>query len=592
MGNALDPIAATLLEKLQTAQSVVQIYRSAFPISNSFSVGFDNAVDWLRKNRPLVKLEVLTDPIMADAVVFFRADANIWAGPLLPPMPDPWISVAISAADFDEFFADQRTKNQHPDTSRPFNATPVQPDGTTLINDFSRLNETAVREVVGYKQARWPWAAFAPAEADLCNVVAQAARNGHKVSIAGKRHSQGGHTFYPDAVVLDMTDYNQILGLDPVAKTIRVQSGTSWDLIQRFIQPHGLSVAVMQAYPYFTVGGSLSVGVHESDLRFGPIIDTVNSFRLLLADGRVLDVSRTCNHDLFGLVIGGYGLFGLILDVELQLTDDMLLEQTVVTTHAADFAKQLRACMTDDSIIYGYARPCFVDDGRFMDEMSMVTCKRIPVGAQGAAPFEIQEMTYLGLRKLIYDLSRRYVWGKEIKWQLQTAYGDNFGINAISRNNLMRADIRIPGDYRSSSDTDALQEYFVSVDNFAQFAKDAGAILRQNDVNVMSVGVRYVPRSTASTLSYSAASDVLGVIMVINHARSPQGIEAVARWTRAIIDLALSLGGTYYLPYAAYATKDQARRAYPRLSEFIAKKNQYDPNHTFCNWFFENYCSS
>lgn len=86
------------------------------------------------------------------------------------------------------------------------------------------------------------------------------------------------------------------------------------------------AVQVMQSQNIFTVGGSLSVNVHGRDIRHEALIDTVDSFRLLMADGTVRNVSREENAELFPYVIGGYGLFGVILDVTLKLTDDELYE--------------------------------------------------------------------------------------------------------------------------------------------------------------------------------------------------------------------------------------------------------------------------
>ncbi|MEP6623175.1 MAG: hypothetical protein ABJC79_01920, partial [Acidimicrobiia bacterium] len=306
-------------------------------------------------------------------------------------------------------------------------------------------------------------------------------------------------------------------------------------------------------------------------------------------DGQVLDVSRTENEDLFGLVIGGYGLIGLVLEVELQLTDDMLLTQTVTNVTSATFAAAFEACLAAGTAIFGYARPCFAIDDRYMVDTSMVTYTKVPDPDPASPLFAIQDMTYLALRKLIYDLSRSYDWAKTTKWDLQVQYGDEFNMSQISRNNLMRADIRIPGDYRSSSDTDALQEYFVPCDRYADFAAGLAGILRAHRVNMISLGIRYVPQTTESVLSYSPESAVFSAIMVVNHDSSTAGVEAVRDWTREITDLVISLGGTYYLPYAGYPTREQAHAAYPRLSEFIAKKNQYDPDHVFCNWFFANY---
>lgn len=35
-----------------------------------------------------------------------------------------------------------------------------------------------------------------------------------KISIAGQRHSQGGHTYYEDGIVVDMASYNAIVSIE------------------------------------------------------------------------------------------------------------------------------------------------------------------------------------------------------------------------------------------------------------------------------------------------------------------------------------------------------------------------------------------
>jgi hypothetical protein len=65
-------------------------------------------------------------------------------------------------------------------------------------NDASRMNLTAVREV------RTVPADTAEAERELAALIKEANALGWKVSLAGARHSMGGHTIYPDGVVIDM----------------------------------------------------------------------------------------------------------------------------------------------------------------------------------------------------------------------------------------------------------------------------------------------------------------------------------------------------------------------------------------------------
>ena len=86
----------------------------------------------------------------------------------------------------------------------------------------------------------------------------------------------------------------------------------------------------MQSNNAFSVGGSLSVNCHGWQFDRPPIASTVESFRLMQADGTIVRCSRKENQELFSLALGGYGLFGIILDAELRVVPNerYRLEQT------------------------------------------------------------------------------------------------------------------------------------------------------------------------------------------------------------------------------------------------------------------------
>src|SRR5438067_6426543 len=119
------------------------------------------------------------------------------------------------------------------------------------------------------------------------------------VSIGGGHFSMGGQTASPGSLHLDMRAMNRVLAFDPQARTIRVEAGIRWCDIQRFIDPHGLSVKIMQTYANFTVGGSLSVNVHGRYVGHGPLVLSVRSITLALMSGEVVRASRTENPDIF-----------------------------------------------------------------------------------------------------------------------------------------------------------------------------------------------------------------------------------------------------------------------------------------------------
>jgi FAD/FMN-containing dehydrogenase len=447
------------------------------------------------------------------------------------------------------------------------------PDGF-LINDISRLNPTYVKEIVPNEEI-----------AGLQETLAKARENNFKVSIAGKRHSMGGHTFYDDAVVLDMTSFNNVLSVNPEEKTIRVQSGATWKDVIESAHRHKLAVEVMQAYNTFSVGGSMSVNVHDSDAGRGQMIDTIQSFRLLLANGTILNANRTENSELFGLVIGGYGLFGVILDADLELTDDVLYEKKEYIIDYKDYYTFYTQLRNDPHIKVIFARLSIAPDETLLKELIVTTYEQSDEANK--VYFELAPVSKTGLKKFLFGLSRKYDWGKKFRWYLQKEYSDKFELAIISRNNLINNDIAYL-DYHSSRNTDILQEYFIPVEKSTEFVDGLREIVKKYDLNLLSSTIRHLPAANESFLSFSL-QDSYGFVLYFNVGLSEKEQEKVEKWTREITEVALVNGGTYYLPYKLYASEEQIQRAYPKINEFFEKKREYDPEELFTSKFYAKY---
>src|SRR6266404_1728594 len=196
------------------------------------------------------------------------------------------------------------------------------------VDAVSRMNKTQVSEV-------WEIPADSQAaEQQLRKLLRKAQAAGLPVSIAGARHSMGGHTIYPGGITINMLPFN---GMELDERILHVQAGARWSEVIPYLDKRGRSIEVMQSDNSFTVGGSLSVNCHGWQYGRSPIASTVESFRLMNADGSVLRCSRSENKELFSLALGGYGLFGIILDVDLRLVPNerLRLEQYVVPVDGA-----------------------------------------------------------------------------------------------------------------------------------------------------------------------------------------------------------------------------------------------------------------
>lgn len=111
----------------------------------------------------------------------------------------------------------------------------ISHENNIIINDFSRLNPTQVYQIntpTSYHE--------------LQNILHYASENNLKVIAAGSRHSQGGHAFYPHAIIINLEKLNKILDFNQNKKLITVQAGATWEQLQKFLHDHGYAVKIMQ----------------------------------------------------------------------------------------------------------------------------------------------------------------------------------------------------------------------------------------------------------------------------------------------------------------------------------------------------------
>jgi decaprenylphospho-beta-D-ribofuranose 2-oxidase len=457
----------------------------------------------------------------------------------------------------------------------------LRTDDPLLRTDVARLVPARVERVDPVREVE-----------QLRATLQEARQRKLKVSISGSRHSQGGHTYTAGGIVLDMRGFNRIRDIDTAAMKITVESGATWDEVQRAIAPRGLALKVMQSSNIFTVGGTLSANAHGRDIDVTQFVEVVESFRLLLADGSIVSVSRTTNPELFSLVIGGYGMYGVILDVTLRVTRDELYEQRAVsldyTEFPAYFAQHIKA---DSEVVLMLARPSIdPSPGSFLRELVVVTWRRTRPGQTGS--FALTEEANVWRDKLFFGLSRRFDWAKSLRWKLQKRVELGSGeARIMSRNNSMRpplAPLELL-NYRSRSNTDIIQEYYVPVQSFVPFMNRFRDILMAGKMNVLSSTVRYVSPNATPVLAYAPRQEAFAIIQMSNVGLDSAGQAHAAAVTRQLVDAAIQQGGTYYLTYQLYPTSEQLNHAYPRAREAFERKRFYDPDEIFSNQFYDLY---
>ena len=448
---------------------------------------------------------------------------------------------------------------------------------TGYADDASRMNQTAVTGTWDIPQDP------AMAEQQLQNLVQRAGHTHLKISIAGARHSMGGHTIYPGGIVLNMLPFHR-MSLDEDKSILTVGSGARWSEIIPYLQVRGYSVAVMQSNNPFTVGGSLSVNCHGWQPLHAPIASTVESFRLMKADGTIVNCSRTDNRELFSLVLGGYGLFGVILDAQLKVVRDEVyrVERFIVPVekYAATFEEKV-AQRPDAGLVYGRLCPA---PNQFLKEAILTVYYKVP--GKKPTPYS-PEPSFTWLKRLIFRGSIGSDYGKFLRWKLEKDFGEQLGESEETRNQVLNDGIEV-FENRSEESTDILHEYFVPKEKLAEFIDRVRTIVPAHQADLLNLTIRDLKKDEDTFLSY-ADRDLFSLVLLFHTERSDKADQKMEALTQELIQAALHLGGRYYLPYRLHATQDQLKEAYPQSGRFFQLKRKYDPNQVFQNEFYVKY---
>ena len=114
--------------------------------------------------------------------------------------------------------------------------------------------------------------------------------------------------------------FNRFLAYDQNQRLIRVEPGVTVGELLDFAVANDLMPPVLPGYPTITVGGALAMNVHgKNQFRAGNFGEHVRRLSIYHPRHGILNCSFEENADLFNLTIGGFGLTGFILSVDIQL---------------------------------------------------------------------------------------------------------------------------------------------------------------------------------------------------------------------------------------------------------------------------------
>jgi hypothetical protein len=456
----------------------------------------------------------------------------------------------------------------------------------TRVNDVhSKLNDTEVCERVAARN-----------ETDVVAAIERARERHLPLAMCGGRHAMGGQQFAQDGLLLDMSGLDRVLDFDVGIGLIEIQSGIQWPKLMREYlaaqagMKHQWGIRQKQTgADRLSIGGALAANIHGRVLTNKPIIEDIVSFRIIDAEGQRLNCSREENADLFRLAIGGYGLFGAIVSVTMQLVPRQKL-QRIVELRTLDELCEAFADRIKTGYQYGDLQ--FVTDEKSEDFLNkgIFSCYR-PVPNDTPIPNGQRYMTERGWQDLLHlahvDKSRAFDAfsdfylnsSKQIYWsdthQFTTYLDDYHG----------RLDKRLCSVHPGS---EMITELYVPAHKLTDFMDAAKQTLRSTGADLIYGTIRLIRKDDESFLNW-AKQDFVCVIFNLHVEHTQAGIARSRNAFLKLIDDALRCDGSFFLTYHRHASREQISAAYPQFSQFLKEKQKRDPSVLFASDWYRHF---
>jgi len=275
---------------------------------------------------------------------------------------------------------------------------------------------------------------------------------------------------------------------------------------------------------------------------------------MIMPSGELLECSRTKNQSVFKHAMGGYGLIGVITDLDVEMVRNTRLFPAFLHLPAERLAF-LRKYIESE------------------DQSDLSELKSTGVISR--------------LSREIYRAQLGSETMKSFRWWNETVLGPKLINGEITRNSLSNEPVKVLSD-RNPYRTDIIHEYFVGFDRFDEFLEICRQVVPASFQELLNVTIRYVATDEESTLAY-ATSPRIAAVMSFSQEKTKRAEADMQRMTHELIERVLDIGGTYYLPYRPHATVTQFARAYSDAELFVSAKKDYDQELLLRNNLWDTY---
>ena len=188
----------------------------------------------------------------------------------------------------------------------------------------------------GYQQCAPNLIAHPRDETELAEIL--------RSSKAGVRVVGAGHSFSAlvptDSTIVSLDQMAGVIETDAATHQATCWAGTSLRDLGPILWDKGLSLPVQGDVDPQSLGGAIGTGTHGTGREFGSISSLVIGFRLMLADGSILDCDAENNSEVFQAGKVAMGALGIMTQVTLQCVPAFRLQHRVWPMRRQDCLKE------------------------------------------------------------------------------------------------------------------------------------------------------------------------------------------------------------------------------------------------------------
>ena len=149
-----------------------------------------------------------------------------------------------------------------------------------------------------------------------------------KLKVLGTRHCFNTIANSADNF-LSLRSMDQVVALDPEARTVTVEAGMSYGQLCPSLDSKGFALHNLASLPHISIAGACSTGTHGSGDKNGNLATAVSALEMVTAAGEMVRMSRRQDAETFRGAVVGLGALGVITKVTLDIQPTFQMRQYV-----------------------------------------------------------------------------------------------------------------------------------------------------------------------------------------------------------------------------------------------------------------------